>query len=191
MISGGTTLTKVDGLNEYDFCLHYVDATKEAIGGRWPICLQTAQKPVEVAKRYKTAGVDAHETNLEVWDERLFNILCPGKAIHIGCDRWIKLMLDEVDVFGEGNITPCFVEGVEVCQPWGFKTIDKAVKSTAEGWDFLMSHGVIPRPNLWVGSPKSGLKGNVPPPPEFFVRMDLTWYELWHKYTLPPLADLT
>jgi hypothetical protein len=96
-------------------------------------------------------------------------------------------MLDEVDVFGEGNVTPCFVEGVEMCQPWGFKTVDEAVKSTAEGWDFLMSHGVIPRPNLWVVSSKSALKGNTPPPLEFYVRMDLAWYELWHKYTLPPV----
>lgn len=187
MITGGTILNKVDGLNEDDFYLRYVEAIKGAIGNRWPICLQTAPKPIEVAKRYKAAGVDVHEMNLEVWDERLFNILCPGKAEHVGRDRWIKMMIDEVEVFGEGNVTPCFVEGVEMCQPWGFKTVDEAVKSTAEGWEFLMSHGVVPRPNLWVLSPKSALKGNTLPPLEFYVRMDLTWYELWHKHTLPPV----
>lgn len=187
MVLGGTITTKLEGLSEDDFYLKYVEAIKEAIGDRWPICLQTAPKTKEVAKRFKASGVDVHETNLEVWDEKLFNIICPGKAKHIGRDQWIKLMLDEVDIFGEGNVTPCFVEGVEMCQPWGFKTVDEAVKSTAEGFDFLMAHGVVPRPNLWVVSPKSELGGNTVPPLEFFVRMDLTWYELWHKHTLPPV----
>jgi hypothetical protein len=186
MITGGSILTQVNGLNEDDFYLRYVEAIKDAIGNRWPLCLQTAPKPKEIAKRYKAAGVDVHETNLEVWDEGLFKVLCPGKEKHIGREQWIKLMIDEVDVFGEGNVTPCFVEGVEMCQPWGFKTIDEAIKSTAEGYEFLMSHGVIPRPNLWVASASSALKGNTVPPLEFFVRLGLTWYELWKKYTLPP-----
>lgn len=186
MITGGTIVTRIDGLGEDDFYLRYVEAIKDAIGNRWPICLQTSPKTVEVAKRYKAAGVDVHETNLEVMDERLFNILCPGKAKNIGYKKWIKLMLDEVDVFGEGNVTPCFVQGVEMCQPWGFKTVDEAVKSSAEGYEFLMAHGVIPRPNIWVVSARSALKGNKLPPLEFFVRLDLIWYELWKKYTLPP-----
>lgn len=61
MIIGGTIATKLDGLNEDDFYLRYVEAIKEATRIRWLICLQTAPQPPEVAKRYKAAGVDAHE----------------------------------------------------------------------------------------------------------------------------------
>ncbi len=186
MITGGTIITKVQGFTEDEFYLQYVEKIKDAIGSRWPVCLQSSPKPPAIAKKYKAAGVDVHETNLEVWDPELFETLCPGKAKHIGRDQWLKLMLDEVDVFGEGNITPCFVEGVEMCQPYGFKTISEAIKSSAEGYEYLMSHGVIPRPNLWVVSPRSALKGNLIPPLEFYVRLDLVWYELWQKYTLPP-----
>lgn len=187
MITGGTILRKLDGLSEDDFYLRYVEAIKEAIGSRWPICLQTSPKPRKTAERYKEAGVDAHETNLEVWDERLFNIICPGKAKYFGREKWIKLMLDEVDVFGEGNVSPCFVAGVEMCQPWGFKTVDEAVKSTAEGYEFLMAHGVIPRPSLWVISAGSALKDNISPPLEYYVRSYWIWYELWKQYGLPPV----
>jgi hypothetical protein len=51
MITGGAILNKLDGLTEDEFYLRYVEAIKEAIGSRWPICLQTAPRPVETAKR--------------------------------------------------------------------------------------------------------------------------------------------
>ena len=187
-ITGGQILTKVDGLAEDDLYLRYVEAIRDKIGNRWPISLQTAPKTKEVAKRYREAGVTAHETNLEVWDKRLFNIICPGKTKHYGWDTWLKLMLDEVDIFGEGNVSSCFVEGVEMCQPWGFKTVDEAVKSSAEGFEYLMSHGVIPRPLEWAISGGSTLRDNVPPPLEYFVRINIAWYENWIKYRLPPVT---
>ena len=187
LMTGGVVLAKIDGMNEDDFYLRYVKAIKEAIGNRWPICLQTDPKEHDVAVKYRDAGVDAHETNLEIWDKQLFSIICPGKSKRFGWDKWVKLMFEEVDVFGEGNVTPAFVSGVEMCQPWGFKTIDEAVKSTTEGYEFLMRHGVVPRPSQWNISAFSALKDNVPPPLEFYVRMDWNWYDIWRKYGLPPV----
>jgi len=187
LFSGGTILNKVDGLDEDDFYMRYADAIHEAIGYRWPLCLQTGPKTPEVAKRYRLNGIDAHESNLEVWDERLFNIICPGKAKRVGWKKWVDMMCDEVDVFGQGNVSPCFVWGVEMCQPYGFKTIDEAVKSTLSGWDYLMAHGVIPRPKEWMVEPGSALAGNRPAPLEFYVRTIYGWHELWVKYALPPV----
>jgi hypothetical protein len=185
--TGGAILKKVNGLQEDDFYLRYVEAVRSKIGGRYPIYLQTAPKTKEIAKKYKDAGVTAHETNIEVWDEKLFNIICPGKAKYIGRDNWIKLMLDEVDVFGEGYVSPCMVAGLEMCQPWGFDSIDEAIKSVREGFEFMMSHGVLPRPLEWAIEEGSALKDNNPPPLEFFVRYMITWYESWIKYRLPPV----
>jgi len=187
LFTGGTILKKVDGLNEDDFYLRYADAIHEAIGYRWALCLQTAPKSREVAKRYRDAGIDAHETNLEVWDERLFNILCPGKAKYFGWKKWVDMMCDEVDIFGLGNVSPCFVWGVEMSQPWGFKTVDEAVKSTLKGWDYLMAHGVIPRPKEWMVEPGSALANNKPAPLEYYVRTTYGWHELWVKHSLPPV----
>jgi len=187
LFSGGTILNKVDGLNEDDFYMRYADAIHEAIGYRWPLCLQTGPKTREVAKRYRLNGIDAHESNLEVWDERLFNILCPGKAKRFGWKKWVDMMCDEVDIFGQGNVSPCFVWGVEMCQPYGFKTVDEAVKSTLSGWDYLMAHGVIPRPKEWMVEPGSALADNKPAPLEFYVRTLYGWHELWVKHALPPV----
>jgi len=188
-MTGGQILTKVGGLNEDDFYMRYVEAIRERIGNRWPICLQTAPKTKEVAKRYRLAGVTSHETNLEVWDKDLFERICPGKAKHYGWDNWVRLMCDEVDVFGEGNISPCLVAGVELCKPFGFGTVDEAIASNYECFDYLMSRGVIPRPFHWVIEPGSGLAKENPesPPLEYFIRMDIAWQETWRKYRLPPV----
>ena len=187
LISGGTILTEVNGLPEEEFYLQYVEAVRERIGNRWPISVATAPKPKEVAKKMRERGVTAHDVNLEVWDKRLFEIICPGKARQVGWEEWVRLMIEEVDVFGEGNVSPAFVKGVEMCQPYGFKTVEEAVKSTTEGYEYLMSHGVIPRPVTWYVEPGSALNDNIPPPLELLVRLDLAWYETWKKYELPPL----
>ncbi len=188
-ITGGQILNTVGGLNEDDFYMGYVEAIRERIGNRWPICLQTAPKTKEVAKRYRQAGVSAHETNLEVWDRDIFREVCPGKEKHYGWENWVQLMCDEVDVFGEGNISPCLVAGVELGKPYGFRTLDEALASNRECFEYLMSRGVIPRPFHWVIEPGSSLaEKNVEGPPlEYFIRLNIQWHEIWQKYRLPPV----
>ena len=78
-------------------------------------------------------------------DKRLFEWINPGKNRRVGLAVGCSSMIDEVDVFGEGNVRPNFVGGVEMAKPYGFETVGEAVKSTSDGVDFMMSHGIIPR----------------------------------------------
>jgi hypothetical protein len=130
-------------------------------------------------------GVTGVSNNFEVWDKRLFGIICPGKQRVVGWDNWMKMMIDEVDIFGEGNVVGGFVAGVEMAQPWGFKDVDEAVKSTTEGMEYLMAHGVVPRPISWSIEGHSALAGHSPIPLDYFIKMDKNWYELMCKYRLP------
>lgn len=188
-IGGGAITKKLNGKNEDDFYLDYVIAIRERIGNRVPINCHTAPKTKEVAKRYRDAGVTFHNPNIEVWDKRLFEIICPGKNRVVGRDNWIRLTIEEVDVFGQGFIVPTFVVGVEMCQPWGFKTVAEAVQSTTEGFEYLMAHGVLPKPASWCIEALSDLAGNTPPPIDYFIQLDRNWYELWKKYRLPCPAN--
>lgn len=188
-IDGGAITTKVAGLPEDDFYLRYVNLIREKIGTRWPIHIATAPKPKNLAKRMRDEGVTGHNTNFEVWDKRLFEIMCPGKSRAIGWDNWITMTIEEVDIFGEGNVTPGFVAGLELAQPWGFKDISEAVKSTTSGLEFLMSHGVVPRPITWIVEPRSKLAGQTPPSLDYLIQIDVAWYELMLKYRLPPYAQ--
>lgn len=184
-LSGGAVVRKLDGLAEDEFYLRYVRAIRERIGSRWPLTIQTAPKPKDIARKYKAEGVDCHDSNMEVWDRRLFPIICPGKERAVGRENWLRLMLEEVDVYGEGSVCPGFVQGCETAKPWGL-SVDDAVKSYQECYEVLMSHGVVPRPISWYVEPMSDLAGQEKPPTEYFVRIDQAWYETWRKYRLPP-----
>lgn len=185
MLTGGAILKKLAGHDEDEFYLQYVKAIRQALASRWPIHLQTAPKPKEIARRYKEAGVDIHNTNMEVWDKRLFEIICPGKNRVVGRDNWVKLMLGEVDVFGKGCVHPSFVQGCETAGPWGLSE-SEALTSYEECYDYLMSHGIIPRPVSWYKEPMSqlGRSDERVPSTAYFVQIDRLWFEKLTKYRL-------
>jgi hypothetical protein len=188
ILTRGSILNKKGSYAYLTFYMQYVEAIKGVLGNRWPCIFQTAAKDKESLKQLKNSGVDCLHSNFEVWDESLFRVLCPGKEKFIGAKEWIKRTIDAVDVFGEGLVTPGFVAGVEMCKPYGFEKVEDAVRSTVQGMEYLMSHGVIPRPAHWCIEPLSALRGNPIPPLEYFVQIDRAWYELWEKYKMPALC---
>lgn len=185
-ITGGTILNRLHGMSEPEFYLRYVDAVREKLGHRIDIDFQTHPWSLEQERDARRRGVTTRVSNFEVWDARLFEILCPGKARIIGRDRWISRVLDQVEVYGIGHVSPGFVAGVEMAQPWGFKSVEEAVASTTQGLEFFMSHGVVPRPISWCVEALSALAGQEPPPVDYFIQLDRSWYELFLKYDLPP-----
>jgi len=187
ILSGGSVISGKGSYVDVKFYAQYVEAIKAAIGDRWPCHLQTAALDREGLKRLKDAGVDCYHPNLEVWDARLFKLLCPGKEKFIGREEWIKRTIDAVNVFGEGWVTPAFVAGIEMSAPHGFENVHDAIRSTSEGLDFLMSHGVLPRADHWCIEPLSGLAGNPIIPLKYFVELDRVWYQLWEKHKLPQI----
>jgi hypothetical protein len=187
LITGGTILKTLHGKDEDDFYLEYAAALKWG-GHRRHVYLQTNAKDKAALKRYRAAGVDGHHANMEVWDRKLFEWINPGKNRRIGWDNWVQGMIDAVDVFGETNVRPNFVSGVEMAQPYGFKTVKEAVQSTSEGFDTMMKHGVFPRLNQWRREPGSNLVSSHPQPAiplDFYLQLMSNYYATWKKYSLP------
>lgn len=187
-LNGGTIATRLQGMDEPEFYLQYVDAIKSRVGNRFPLCVQTSPWPKEVEHRAHQRGVTVRMSNYEVWDRHLFEVICPGKSKYIGREEWLRGVLDQVEVFGEGNVCSGFVAGVEMARPWGFQSVAEAVRSSTEGMQFFMSHGVVVRPISWCVEALSALGGQEPPPTDYFVQIDRTWFELWNRYNLPPHA---
>jgi hypothetical protein len=73
-----------------------------------------------------------------------------------------------------------------MAQPNGFKDVASAVKSTASGWDFLMSNGVLPRYNQWTIESGSGFADQKHPPLEYFIEVQKAYTELRWKYKFDP-----
>ncbi|GIX42200.1 MAG: radical SAM protein [Leptospiraceae bacterium] len=184
-ITGGSVVTHLQNKKEQDFYFQYVEAIESHFPNRWigKMVVQAWEK--EDLVRFKEAGIKIYHPNYEVWDKRLFSLLCPGKERFIGRENWIRRIIESVDIFGPSNVIPNFVGGVELAKPYGFKTIEEAIQSTAEGLDFFMSHGVVPRFTTWCPEPYTTLGNQQKPPLRYFLELLTVWKRTFEKYKLP------
>ncbi len=186
LVSGGTILGKYRGQTELEFYCSRLNAIRERLKAWLPLICQIAAHDDEGWKRLYDTGIASIQPNIEVWDKRLFEWICPGKAKFIGYDEWIRRTIRAVDFWGSGMVNPNFVLGVEMAKPYGFEDVSSAVKSTSSGWDFLMSHGVLPRYNMWFIEAGAALASQEPPPFEFFIEAEKAYAELRWKHGFEP-----
>jgi len=186
VITGGTILGTYRGQTEIDFYCSRLNAIREKLQVWIPSTFQIDPQDDEGWRRLHDTGVGSVQPNIEVWDENLFAWICPGKDKLVGRDQWIKRTIRGVDFWGRGLIQPNFVIGVEMAQPHGFKDVSSAVKSTAGGWDFLMSHGVLPRYNQWTIESGSAFADQQRPPLEYFIEVQKAYTELRWKHKFDP-----
>lgn len=77
----------------------------------------------------------------------------------MGRDEWIRRTVEVVKVLGVGNVSPNFVAGIEMAYspdfPYGFRRVKDAVKSTAEGIEYLVLRDVTPKFDTWGLEPRS------------------------------------
>lgn len=186
-VTGGSITGSLEGKSEIDFYIRYPETIERRWPGRWISKIVVQALPKDEVQRLRDAGVRIYHPNFEIWDKRLFELYCPGKARHIGRDEWIHRILDAADVFGPEGVIPNFVAGVEMAPPAGFGSIEDAIRSTAEGLEFFMSHGVSPRFTTWCPEPMSVLgKDQSGAPLEYHIRLLQTYRDLRAKYKLPP-----
>jgi hypothetical protein len=187
-LTGGSVTSKVDGLAEADFYGRYAQAIEERFPGRWIGKVVAQALPREDVQRYKDYGISIYHPNYEVWDERLFSIICPGKERYVGRSEWHRRILDAAEVFGPRHVIPNFVAGVEMAKPFGFQSVDEAIASTVEGLDFFMSHGITPRFTTWCPEPTTPLgQGNPEGAPlEYHVRLLEAYRDAIERHGLQP-----
>jgi hypothetical protein len=184
VLSGGTITKTLHGKGEADFYVDYIRAIKN-IPTKPRITFEVNARPREEVKRYKEAGADHIHFNMEVWDKKLFPWINPGKAERVGWDNWVRWMEDAVEVFGAGMVQPSFVSGIEMARPHGFKTVAEAVASATDCFEYLMSRGIMPRPQQWRREPSTALcreAGQPPVPLDYYIQMTRNWYETYQKY---------
>ncbi len=187
-VTGGSITGTLEGKSEVEFYARYPEAIEKRFPRRWISKVVVQALPKDQVKRLQDAGVQIYHPNYEIWDKRLFDVYCAGKARFIGRDEWIRRILDAATVFGPSNVIPNFVAGIEMARPDGFATVDEAIASTAEGLDFFMSHGVSPRFTTWCPEPLSVLGRNQEGAPlEYHVRLLRVYRESRARHNLPPI----
>jgi hypothetical protein len=84
-----------------------------------------------IEKSY-ACGVDSLLYNLDIFDEELFSIICPGRAGFIGRKRTLDALKYAAGIFPNGTVASHLIVGLE---PPG---------STIKGIDYLTDMGVVP-----------------------------------------------
>jgi hypothetical protein len=186
-VTGGSVTSSLNGMNEAEFYAQYARAIEKKFPGHWIGKAVVQALPEEEVRVLKDAGYTIYHPNYEVWDKRLFEALCPGKARYVGRDDWVRRILASAEIFGPENVIPNFVAGIEMSRPHGFKTVDEAIASTAEGLDFFMSRGIVPRFTVWCVEPNTELSktNDGPPPLEYYVRLLRVYRDTFRKRRLP------
>ena len=187
-LTGGSVTSTVDGLREADFYGRYAQAIEERFPNRWIGKVVAQALPRADVQRFKDYGISIYHPNYEVWDERLFSLISPGKERYVGRAEWHRRIFDAAEVFGSRYVIPNFVAGVEMAKPFGFESVEQAIASTAEGLDYFMSRGITPRFTTWCPEPATPLGRDNPEgaPLEYHVRLLETYRERLDQHGLKP-----
>ena len=149
----------------------------------------TAYSEAQLERLYRQTGLMSYTADIEVLNEDLFNIHCPGKAEWIGYKEWKRRLVKAVDIFGRGFVNTGLVAGIELTTPHGFKTEDEALQRTLEEAEDLASQGVStvyivwsPRPDTVIGNQKNASL-------DYYIRLAKGLHELRVTYKLPIMFD--
>ena len=184
-VTGGSITKQLEGKGEAEWYAQYAEAIENRFPGRWISKAVVQAFPKDEVKLLYRAGYQIYHPNYEIFDPKLFDWICPGKARYVGRDKWMGRIVDAAEVFGAANVIPNFVGGVEMAQPHGYSEVEAAVESTRLGLDFFMSKGIIPRFTTWCPEPTSDLGRQVGPPLSYFVALLYAWRETFEHYNLP------
>lgn len=122
----------------------------------------------------REAGWQGVAFNLEVWDEKLWPGIVPGKAALLLRRQWLEMLEYAIQVFGKGQVASVLVAGLEP------KT------SFLEGVEWLAQRGIYGVPIPWAPAPGSALEGHQTPGAAWHIEITVKTLNLWEKYGLNP-----
>ncbi|MBT3878404.1 MAG: hypothetical protein HOF76_05030 [Candidatus Scalindua sp.] len=163
--------------------IQVASAITKAVDDRVNICCGSSALPKDASLELKKHGVGAVCFNLEIWDEELWDKICPGKSKFVGRENWIQGLTDAVDVFGRGNVMSAFVSGIEIMQPYGYTT-PEALKSSLEGAEFLLQKGVMSLFTLYWPRDASEFEEKSDIIHDYFLELSNEYHKLRKQYDL-------
>ena len=182
--SGGGML---DRSQEAAYFVQLVTALRGADGYQGqPLLIASQAFDPDDARRLHEAGQGTVQMSypMEVWDEQLFPVVCPGKARHVGRNRWLDNMCQAVEIFGRGNVGSNLVAGVETAAPDRFSDEEQALLSTLEGFAWLARHDIRPAFSPWTVAPGSAWEDKQPPGTHYYLTLGWELYNLHKRYGL-------
>jgi len=136
--------------------------------------LPSPAKGVEELKRYRATGIKAIGFSMEIWDEKLYQAICPGKSDATSHKDFVHSIESGVRIFGAGNVYGVFVMGLE------------PGKTFLEGVRAITGLGANVVPFVWSPNPGSMLEGHRAPAGRWYVDAILEAAEIVYQAKVPP-----
>ncbi|HYF03612.1 MAG TPA: radical SAM protein [Patescibacteria group bacterium] len=115
----------------------------------------TATRTKEETELLCSTGISSVAFNLEIWDEILFDEICPGKTRRVGRQRWIESLKEAQKLLKPGRTLSSFVVGLE------------PQASLLEGINYLSSEGIWPIMSPFIPMVGTSYEASTPPDPDW------------------------
>ena len=143
----GGSLT--DPREESDRYVQLARAVREASDSGIPVTLGSGALPGDCLDRFRAERlVDSVCFNLEVWSDKLFDQVCPGKSHYIGYEPWIESLEYAVSLWGRERVYTAMVAGIELEPEHGLEW-DEAASLAIQGAEDLCGRGIVPIYSLY------------------------------------------
>ena len=135
--------------------------------------LPSPAKEMDELKRYHDTGIKAIGFSMEIWDEKLYKAICPGKSSSTSHEQFVHSIESAVKIFGKGNVYGVFVMGLE------------PKKTFLEGVREIINMGANVVPFVWSPNPGSKLEGHRAPTGKWYVDTILEAAEIVYAAKIP------
>jgi len=135
--------------------------------------LPSPAKGEDDIRKYYDTGIKAIGFSMEIWDDKLYKAICPGKAKDVTHDTFLRSMETAVRIFGPGNVFAVFVMGLE------------PRKTFLEGVGTITGLGANVVPFVWSPNPGSSLEGHRAPTSKWFTETILEASEIVYQAKVP------
>jgi hypothetical protein len=128
--------------------------------------------PYEI-EQYYASGIQAIGFSMEIWDEKMYKAICPGKSKSISHEEFVNSIRNAVKVFGEGNVYGVFVLGIEPRETF------------LKGVEELSGLGANIVPFVWSPNPGSKLEGHRAPTSKWYLETVIEAAKIIHDAKVP------
>lgn len=135
--------------------------------------LPSPVKGEDEIKKYYDTGIQAIGFAMEIWDEKLYQAICPGKSKNTSHEVFVNSIETAVKIFGEGNVYAVFVMGLEPKETF------------LEGVRAISALGANIVPFIWSPNPGSKLEGHRAPTSRWFVETILEASDIVYGSGIP------
>ncbi|MCS7144657.1 MAG: hypothetical protein NZ879_06520 [Archaeoglobaceae archaeon] len=123
----------------------------------------------------KNAEIDSIYINIEVFSDTARRKIIPGKDRSFSRDRYLKVMEEAIEIFGENQVASWILIGLE------------PTEETVKGCEAIAETGAIPLPRAFRPLFSSELENHLPPNAEEAKRVYSEWLRIIKEQKLDPL----